>query len=291
MCFVNNHQIGQKTLLDTIVIVYLFFGKFHDLYDYCVNITKDVYVGYKDFLLKKPIEDITVNTRLKGIKTFFNFCIELGYMKPFKMDLITVTKKVKEIYTDEELSILTRKPNLRKCKFTEYRNWVITMYLLATGNRASTVRNIKIKDVDLDNNVVILRKTKNHKQQLFPISPFLRPILQEYLSKRGGEPEDYLFCNIYNEQFTLYGFSETIRKYNLSRGVRKTSTHLYRHTFARKVIQQGADIYDVKTLLGHKTLYMSLEYIDEINPNININYPKYDPLQSLNHQKKAIKGI
>ena len=105
--------------------------------------------------MKQNIQDVTVNTRLKGIKAFFNFCIELGYMKPFKMDLITVTKKVKEIYTDEELSILTRKPNLRKCKFTEYRNWVITMYLLATGNRASTVRNIKIKDVDLDNNGIM----------------------------------------------------------------------------------------------------------------------------------------
>ena len=83
----------------------------------------------------------------------------------------------------------------KKCRFSEYRNWVFINYLIATGNRLSTVINIKIGDIDFDNDTIILKKTKNRNQQIIPIANSLKIVLLEYLKYRKGTSEDYLFCS------------------------------------------------------------------------------------------------
>lgn len=233
------------------------------------------------------ITDVTVNTRLRGIRAFFNYCMKMGYIPRFEMELIRTEKKIKEVYTDEEIKLLIKKPK-QKCLFTEYRNWVITLYLIATGNRLRTIINIKNGDVDINNQVIMLKKTKNHKQQIFPISDYLKPILKEYMMKRKGKEDDFLFCNQYGEQLTSSGLSQSIRKYNRRRGVTKTSIHLYRHTFARRLIQNGAELYDLKCLLGHSTLQMSTEYLDEFSPKVMNGYKEFDPLKNIIKHKMVI---
>ena len=63
----------------------------------------------------------------------------------------------KETYLDEELKALLKKPNLKSCDFTEYKICVMTNYLIATGNRISSILNLKISDLDFDN-ALILKK-------------------------------------------------------------------------------------------------------------------------------------
>ncbi len=76
---------------------------------------------------------------------------------------------VKEVYTDEELMLLLKKPNLSKCKFNEYRTWVIINFMMNSGARSSTIREILIGDVDLDNGIVTYRHNKNHRVQVIPL--------------------------------------------------------------------------------------------------------------------------
>ena len=54
-------------------------------------------------------------------------------------------------------------------KKLKYRNWVIINLLLNNGCRAATIRNIKIKDLDLENRVIYLRHTKNKRSQVIPL--------------------------------------------------------------------------------------------------------------------------
>lgn len=161
--------------------------------------------------------------------------MEQGYINKFKIELMNTDKIIKVCYTDTELKILLKKPN-KNCSFVEYRNWVISNYFVGTGNRRSTVCNIKISDLDLDNGIVLLRRTKNRKQQIFPLSHTLILILATYLKYRKGKEEDYLFCNSYGKQLTPAGLDNAIRDYNKSRGISKTSMHLYRHAFAKNWI-------------------------------------------------------
>ncbi len=184
----------------------------------------------------RKVSEITINSYLRGIRAFLYYCMEHGYIMHFKIQLLKTEKNIKPTYTDNELILLLKKPNLKSCDFPEYRNWVITNYLLGTGNRISTVANIQIKDIDFSEENIILTKTKNRKQQVIPITHTLILILKEYLKYRQGEIEDYLFCTQNGKQMSVNGLEHALMKYNKSRGVFKTSAHLYRHTFAKKWI-------------------------------------------------------
>ena len=79
-----------------------------------------------------------------------------------------------------------KKPNTRTCKFSEYRNWVIINLLLNNGCRAATIRNIKIKDLDLENRVIYLQHTKNKRSQVIPLCESLCiKYVKEYTSPSG----------------------------------------------------------------------------------------------------------
>ena len=138
---------------------------------------------------------------------------------------------VKDTYTDAELARLLKKPNIHKCTFSEYRNWVMINMLLNCGMRAATMRSILVKDVNLQNQTIIYRHTKNKSIQIAPLCSEMVCILREYLKLRQGNVDDVLFPSDENTKFTESGLYQAIAKYNHSRGVSKTSTHLFRHTY------------------------------------------------------------
>ena len=125
---------------------------------------------------------------------------------------------------DDEANVLVEKD----CTFNEYRTWVIVNLLLNNGCRAASIRHIQIQDVDLENRQIILRHTKNGKMQAIPLCSMLISILKDYMATRGGSPADFLFCTQYGDQLGRDSLRNSIARYNRSRGVEKTSTHLFR---------------------------------------------------------------
>lgn len=192
-----------------------------------------------------------------GSEILFSWCNEQGLTR-LNIPLYKAEETVKETYSDAELTALLKKPDIRKTTFAEYRDWVIVNFLLNCGSRAATVRAIQIRDVDLDGGVVFYRHTKNRKAQVIPLCSPMIAILREYGRYRGGEPTDYLFCTETGTQLTENGLRQSIARYNMRRGVQKTSIHLFRHTFARKyLIDCGGDAFTLQKLLGHSTLAMT----------------------------------
>jgi len=125
--------------------------------------------------------DISVNSYLRTVRAFTYFCMDNGYMQQFKVHIPKATKKVKETYSDAELEVLLKKPNIRACNFTEYKVWAFENFLLGTGVRLSTALDVKIRDVDFKNGYIFLGKTKNRIQQYIPMAKSLQGILKEYL--------------------------------------------------------------------------------------------------------------
>jgi len=183
----------------------------------CAEIDKDVGLGYVQHLREQnpAIKDTSINTYLRAVRAILYYGMEQGYLPRFKLELIRANKELKETYTDEELALLLKKPDVRRCDFTEYRNWVVINYFLATGNRLGTVVNLKIGDIDFEGGMIALTKTKNRKQQLVPLSATMLRILQEYLKHRQGGADDFLFCNQFGRQFTTDGLKSSLSKYNL----------------------------------------------------------------------------
>ena len=265
------------------------FTRFYPANGLCREITSDTVFEFIGFLKKRnpDIKTVSINSYLRSLSAMLYSFMEKGYMATFKIKSLRCEKPLKETYSPDELERLLRKPDVKKCRFSEYRNWVMVCYLLATGNRLSTMCSVKIKDVDFENQEIKLRKVKNKKQYVIPISPTLEKTLAEYLKIRQGEPDDYLFCNQYGEYLAKHSVTSAITRYNHSRGVAKTSVHLFRHTFAKNWILNGGDIFRLKNILGHSSLEMVKEYVNMFGGDLKRDFDKFNPLENM---KTAVSG-
>jgi len=267
-----------------------YFGEFFDLARPCADINKETMYSYLEHLqTTRNANDVTINTYLKSMRTILYYFMVEGYMQRFKIELVRVEKEIKETYTEEELEKLLRKPDLKKCGFTEYRCWVMANYLLATGNRIRTALNVQIEHLDFSNQLILLGKTKNGRQQLIPMSDQLTEILQEYLLYRKGEPEEYLFCSIHGTQLTRDGTTTVMYRYHKKRGVEKTSVHVYRHTFAKWWILNGGDIFRLQKILGHSSMEMVRNYVEMFNNDLRKDFTAFNPLD--NFAKEQTKKV
>ena len=244
------------------------------------DITRAVVDRYMKYKKRKNPEltNQSLNNHLRAIRTFINYCINEGYINSFKIEMFPSTKTPKPSYTEEEQAILLKKPDLAKCTFTEYRNWVIICHFLASGNRSKTVRNIKIKHVDLVKRRIILDTTKNNEVLYMPISDTYYPILRDYIKVRNGQPDDFLFCNQFGKQLTSSGFRTIMRKHNLKHGVNTTSIHRYRNTFAETWIMNDGNPKKLQYALGHKTQHMVDEYVSIYGKELTEEYNDFTPL-------------
>lgn len=127
---------------------YLYFSRFFDVTRPCSDITAETMYAYIEHLQKNTkANTITINTYIRALRTLFYYFMREGYTKEFKIEMLREEKSIKETYSEEELERLLKKPNIKKCNFSEYRTWVFANYLFATGNRLRTALNIKIEHV------------------------------------------------------------------------------------------------------------------------------------------------
>ena len=220
---------------------------------------------YKDFVLYLRVKihnDVSINSYLRDLITTFHFFMNEGWLPHFKMQAIKVDKSHIETYSDTELQLLLKKPNVKRCNFTEYQSWVMTNFLFSTGVRQRSLMHIKIKDLDFDNNVVYVNVTKNRKPLIVPLNHTMVNILQEYLKyRRHKSNTDYLFCNAFGQQLVKSTCYHMLYEYNKRRGVQTTGIHRYRHTFAKQWITSGGNVVSLSKLLGHSSLDITQNYI------------------------------
>ena len=259
----------------------------------------DISTPFED-LSKRQLDEMILSMRANGLAhnsiatyvrmlhTFFNWCNREG-ISDLNISSIREKETIKETYSDEELERLLKRPG-KEAEFGEFRCWVIVNFFMNCGCRAATVRNIQNRDVDLKGRQIIFRHNKNGKIQVVPLCSRMVLILSDYMAVRKGKPEDYLFCNQYGEMLTENALSLAIKRYNKKRGVKKTSMHLFRHTFARKyLVDCGGDAFMLQRLLGHSTLNMTKHYCSIFDADISKNYDRISPLEQLTKPKETIK--
>lgn len=223
------------------------------------------------------------------LKAFLSWCNTEG-ITTLNMAKYKGEETIKETYTDEELTALLQKPNMKKCSFAEYRSWVIVNLLVNCGCRAATIRYIEIRDVDLASHIIYARHTKNGKSLVIPLCTQMVGVLREYMRIRGGDAEDYLFCSEHGAQLTENALRCSIADYNRRRGVQKTSIHLFRHTFARKyLVDCGGNAFTLQKLLGHSTLDMTKHYCAIFDADIAKNFDSFSPLAQMKSNSTKIK--
>jgi integrase/recombinase XerD len=229
------------------------------------NVSTKVIQDYKSYLVNNTNRNNTsINTTLRHIKVFLDWTHENGYTDLITIKYLKVQQKAKEIYTDEQIKILLRKPKIDECSYADFRTWAIINLFVSTGIRRSSLLNIKLEDINWKDNIIKLNHTKNKQVHYVSINTQLSKVIKEWLKYRV-DGSDYLFTGQTGKQLSPLTVSSSVLQYNRSRDVDITSVHAFRHYYAQKLVSTGIDIYTISKLLGHSNIQITQNYLKSLN--------------------------
>jgi integrase/recombinase XerD len=243
------------------------------------------------------LEDVkitSINHYIRDIGVFLHWCMDedRGYIKPFKMPKLETQEEQPKAFSDEELDLLLEKPR-RNAGFTEWRTYTIVNWVLGTGNRAATICEVKIGDINFAKREITLAHTKNKKAQTIPLSSSLETALKEYIKmwRRDAGVNSWLFPNIGEEQLTTNALRLSFVRYCKDRGCTHTNIHGLRHSFARGWIKNNGNQFALQKVLGHSKLTMTSKYVRLYGEDIKEEYDKFSPLDTIKKDKKRKQTI
>ena len=131
--------------------------------------------------------------------------------------------------------------------------------MYSSGLRISELINIKMSEIDLVNATVIVNG-KGKKERLVPIGEYALYYLSEYINNYRSKllknkVNDYLFLNNRGEKISRQSFFKTLQKLKIEKDINTSfSPHTIRHSFATHMLENGADLRSIQTLLGHSNI-------------------------------------
>lgn len=235
-----------------------------------------------DYLYSKTEQgenkDVSLATNMTHIRRFINFCVSRGYMEKIIVTIPKYEEELKDPYTDEEMKLLLARPTTKN--WVEWRCWAMTNYFFSTGQRLSTVLNIKVEHIDFENSTVKLLWNKDKRPKYMPLSSALVKVLREYIELSGLVEQDYLFPEYEGGQLKRRSAQDAMTDYNHARGVERTGIHLFRHTFAKNYIVNGGNPVKLQKLLNHKTIEQTMKYVNLYGSDISKDLDLFNPLDS-----------
>lgn len=291
--FRNLSRATIKNYIDT-------YNMFMNFYEFdeateCEAIEQKLIYKWINTMKQKNISISSINHYLRDIRAFFYWCMEepRQYINPpFKLQLLEKQEEPLKLFSDEELTLLLEKPR-RNDSFATWRTWAIVNWVLGTGNRAATIVDVRIGDVNTGTREIQLRHTKNKKTQIIPLSNSLRSVFIEYskMWRRDAGWSDYLFPNVGNEKLTTNGLRQAFEKYCTDRGVSRTNIHGLRHNFAKGWVQNNGNMFVLQKILGHSTLDMTRKYVKLFAEDLKEDFDKYNPLDNIKRNQKRTQVV
>lgn len=219
---------------------------------------------------------------IASLRKFFGYCMDKGIIKADPTEEIQPPKaqrKLPVVMTDEEVIALLASPD--KTTIKGMRDSAMLELMYATGARVGEIVNLKMGDISLKNEVVVLET--GNKSRFVPVGKIAVAALYTYL--RDCRPKmandlsgDALFLNFYGEPLSRQGFWKIVKgyieKHNLKVGI---TPHTLRHSFALHMLKNGADASAVSEMLGYSDVSSTKIYLDVLNNRIRDIYKKAHP--------------
>lgn len=232
------------------------------------DLDNEIVYEFRDWLkTHRNFNDVSTNTTFRTINVFFKFIHDEYQVPLFHLDYVRETKKIKQIFSSDDIRKLLRQPNLDSCTYSELRDWCIVNIVLNTGVRASSIVNVKIGDIDFKAKTIHFRHMKNRQAQLFPLKKDTLKIIRLYLDCVEDELDEYMFINSEHKQLTSKQLSVSFQRYCKNRNVKITSFHCLRHFFATQLLKQTNNIHLVSKTLNHSSVAVTERYVSTLGLN------------------------
>lgn len=211
------------------------------------------------------ISDLGIGPRslariLSGVRQFYRFLVIDGYLEVDPTELLESPKQpdhLPEVLSTAEVDLLEQAIDLSK--WEGHRNRAIIEVLFSCGLRVSELTNLKLSNLYIEEQYIRVMG-KGSKERLVPISPRALDELNYWFADRNvmkikpGE-EDYVFLNRRGQHLTRTMILIMIKRYAVEAGIKKTiSPHTLRHSFATSLLEGGADLRAIQSMLGHESI-------------------------------------
>lgn len=238
---------------------------------------------YVIYLNKKNDAKSTISRKLSSLRTFYKYLVLNNKVESNPFLLVSSPKKEKRIPKFINYNNMEEILNVPNIKTKEgQRERVILEVLYASGVRVSELVNIKLKDIDFSNkNILIFGK--GSKERLVSFGDYALEYINLYL-KEGrnllldGVKSDYLIVGKKSEKLTTRRVEQIIDDIIKRTSIKLNITpHMFRHTFATHLLDNGCDLLVVQELLGHASLSSTEIYTHVSNEHLREVYLKCHP--------------
>ncbi len=245
---------------------------------------KELLKSYVKYLFSKNYKEKTIKRKLATLKAFFSHLefeeiininpfrkVRLSIKEPKMLSKTLNLKEIKKIFT----YVYKQKENyIYKERYTYksiIRDIAVLELLFATGIRVSEVCSLRVKDMDLQSGVVLVFGKGSKQRTLHICDSDVKKALKEYIeSFNKKDKNEILFTNRLGQSLSEQSVRFMIKKYQEQSGVLKhTTPHMFRHSFATLLLEEGVDIRYIQQMLGHSSISTT-----QIYTQVNLKHQK-----------------
>lgn len=223
-------------------------------------------LGYLDYLKGLDKKASTISRHLASIRLFYQYLLKNKIVKedPTKgIQSPKIEKKAPSVLSSQEVSLLLEQPNGEGLKSIRDKAMLEVAY--ATGMRVTEIISLNVSDIDIESSLVTCKN--ENKQRIIPLGKLSLSALKEYMTIARpnmikDDNETALFVNVNGKRLTRQGFWKIIKFYKEQAHITKDITpHVLRHSFATHLLQNGADLKSIQTMLGHSDISSTQVYM------------------------------
>ncbi len=240
-------------------------------------------MNYLIYLDDKKYKKNSISRKLSSLRTFYKFLVLNNYSDNNPFLLISSPKKEKKIPRFINYQGIDEIFNIPNIKTIEgQREKVILEILYGSGIRVSELVNIKIKDIDFSNKTILIFG-KGSKERIVPFGDYALDAINMYMDDArdkylDGKESEYLIVGKNETQLTTRRIEQIIDKLIKKTSIKMNITpHMFRHTFATHLLDNGCDLIAVQELLGHESLSSTEIYTHVSNEHLREVYYKCHP--------------
>ena len=237
------------------------------------------YITYMQEIGKKSS---TISRGLASIRSFYQYGVKNKDVENDPTEGISspkIEKRVPSVLTSSEVALLLDQPKNVDLKGT--RDKAMLEFAYATGMRVTEIISLNVEDVNLEEGYVVCHT--GNKQRTIPLGTMALNALKEYIEDARDimikdENEKSLFVNVNGKRLTRQGFWKIIKYYKEQAHITKDITpHVLRHSFATHLLQNGADLKAIQTMLGHSDISSTQVYMQFQDGGLKDIYKKAHP--------------
>lgn len=222
--------------------------------------------------LHKKYKQKTIKRKIASLKAFFNYLEEEEILidNPFQKIKVKFKEAVvlPRVIPRQEIELLLNYMYSQKVSQKDKRFWLRDLAVVetcfATGARVYEISNIRADSINLQSGLIRFMGKGKKERYIQVGEPEVLKLLKDYFIANREEIErsGYFFVNSRGRRFSEQSIRLMIKKYARAAGIKRNITpHMFRHSFATYLIEEGVDISCVQQILGHSSIKTTQIYI------------------------------